>query len=68
MYIINTYVYTYIINLDEYKSIGTHWLALFVNDDNVAHFVTWEFNMSRKNSNIYDKQKYQNKYLQNTSK
>ena len=25
---------TYIINLDEYKSIGTNWIALSVNDDN----------------------------------
>ena len=24
----------YVINLDEYKSIGTHWIALNVNGDN----------------------------------
>ena len=24
----------YVINLDEYKSIGTHWIALFVNGNN----------------------------------
>ena len=29
---------TYIINLDEYKSIGTHWIALYVNDNNVTYF------------------------------
>ena len=28
----------YIINLDEYESIGTHWIALFVNDNNVTYF------------------------------
>ena len=28
----------YIINLDEYKSIGTHWIALYVNDNNVTYF------------------------------
>ena len=28
----------YIINLDEYESIGTHWIALYVNDNNVAYF------------------------------
>ena len=28
----------YIINLDEYESIGTHWIALYVNDDNVTYF------------------------------
>ena len=24
--------------LDEYKSIGTHWIALYVNGDNVTYF------------------------------
>ena len=29
----------YVINLEEYKSIGTHWMALYVNDDNgIASF------------------------------
>ena len=28
----------YIINLDEFKSIGTHWVALYVNDNNVTYF------------------------------
>ena len=26
----------YVINLDEYKSRGTHWIALYVNGDNVT--------------------------------
>ena len=26
------------INLDEYESIGTHWIALYVNDENVIYF------------------------------
>ena len=25
----------YIINLDEYEPIGTHWIVLYVNDNNV---------------------------------
>ena len=29
---------TYVINLDENKSIGTHWIALYGNDDNVTYF------------------------------
>ena len=29
---------TYIINLDEYESIGTHWIALHVNVENVTFF------------------------------
>ena len=28
----------YVINLDEYESIGTHWIALYVNEDNIAYF------------------------------
>ena len=28
----------HIINLDEYKSEGTHWTALYVNDNNVIYF------------------------------
>ena len=28
----------YIINLDQYESIGTHWIALYVNDNNVTYF------------------------------
>ena len=28
----------YVINLDEYKSIGTHWIASFVNDYNETYF------------------------------
>ena len=27
---------TYVVNLDEYKSIGTLWIALYVNGDAVA--------------------------------
>ena len=28
----------YVINLDEYESIGTHWIALYVNTENVTYF------------------------------
>ena len=28
----------YIINLDEYSDIGTHWVALWVNNSNVTYF------------------------------
>ena len=28
----------YIINLDEYKSIATHWIAMYLNDINVTYF------------------------------
>ena len=28
----------YVINLDEYKSIGTHWIVLYVNRYNATYF------------------------------
>ena len=28
----------YVINLDEYSDIGTHWVALHVNDNDVTYF------------------------------
>ena len=28
----------YVTSFDEYKSIGTHWIALYVNSDNVTYF------------------------------
>ena len=29
---------THIINLDDYESIGTYWIALYVNGKNVTYF------------------------------
>ena len=28
----------YVINLDDYKSIQSHWIVLYVNDNNVIYF------------------------------
>ena len=28
----------YVINLDEFKSIRTHWIAFYVNSNNVVYF------------------------------
>ena len=28
----------YIINLDEYKDVGTHWIALFCNKNKIIYF------------------------------
>ena len=33
----------YVINLDEYESIWTHWIALCVNDNTVTYFESFEF-------------------------
>ena len=28
----------YVINLDEYSDIGTHWIALFVKNNDITYF------------------------------
>ena len=28
----------YVINLDEYEPIGTHWIVLYVNGNNIMYF------------------------------
>ena len=59
----------YEINLDEYKSMGTHWIALYMSADNIIHFDTFRFEhvpkeirkfIGNKNiiSNIYRIQAY----------
>ena len=32
----------YVITLDEYSDVGTHWIALWVNNDNVTYFDSFE--------------------------
>ena len=29
---------SFVINLEDYQSIGTHWIPLYVNGDNVTYF------------------------------
>ena len=29
---------SYVVNLDEYKPIGTHWIVLYLNGNNFIHF------------------------------
>ena len=28
----------YVVNLDEFKPLGTHWIALYVNGNNIIYF------------------------------
>ena len=59
----------YVINLDEYSDIGTHWVALYVHKDNVTYFGSFGVEnipkeikafMNNKNikTNIFRKQAY----------
>ena len=37
-----------VINLDEYESIGTHWIALYVNANNIVYFDSFVVEKKRK--------------------
>ena len=38
----------YIINRDEYSDIGTHWVALYANNNNVTYFGSFGQNIFKK--------------------
>ena len=49
----------YVINLDEFKSIGTHWIALYMHDNDIIYFdsfggehISKEVKKFRGNKNI----------------
>ena len=44
---------TYVVNLDEYESVGNHWIALYINVNNATYFY----------SNILSNEIYYDKYL-----
>ena len=50
-------------NLDEYESIGTHWIALYVNVENVTYFDSFGVIIFQTNLEIDPKRKYYKKYL-----
>ena len=52
-------------NLDEHKSIRTHWIALYLNSDNITYFDSFGVEYISK---VHTQQKYQNKYLWNARK
>ena len=54
----------YVINLDEYESTETHWIALYVNSNKVTYFDSFGVeHIPKRIKQIYSKQKYHNKYL-----
>ena len=47
----------YVINLDEFKSIGTHWIALYVNGNNMTYFDSFGVeHISKEITKIHRKQ------------
>ena len=45
----------YIVNLDEYSDIGTHWVALWVNNNNVTYFDSFGVEHIPKEKKNYQK-------------
>ena len=39
----------YVIKIDEYKSIGSHWIALYVNGGNVTFLTVLKLNIFQRN-------------------
>ena len=48
----------YVINLDELKSIRTHWIAFYVNNDDVTYFDSFEVKHIPKKPNKFIEKKY----------
>ena len=58
----------YVINLDQYKSIGTYWIALYVNGNDIIYFDSFAVEHTPKEiKKFIKKQKYHNKHVKNTS-
>ena len=60
---------TYVINLDEFKSLGTHWITLHVNGNNITYFDSFGVEHVSKEmiKKFIGNKKYYNQYQQNTS-
>ena len=53
----NTKERVYIINIDEYKSMRTHWIALCLNGDNVTHLDSFRVENFLKQFKIFIRNK-----------
>ena len=54
----------YVINLDEFKSIGTHWITLNANDSNIMYFARFAAgHIPKENTKFIGNIKHNNKYL-----
>ena len=54
----------YVKNLDEFKLIGTHWIVLHLNGNNIIYFDSFGVEyISKEIKKINRKQKFNNKYF-----
>ena len=53
---------TYAISFDEYKPIGTDWIALYVNANNILSKL-WSWILSKRNKKDHRQQKCRNEYF-----
>ena len=53
----------YVINLDEYSDIGTHWIALYVNNKTVTYFDSFGIGHIPKEIKKYINNKNNSKYF-----
>ena len=54
----------YVINLDEYHDIGTHWVALYVNNKTVTYFDSFRVeHIPKEIMEFIDIKKQNNKYF-----
>ena len=54
---------TYVMNLDEYSDIGTHWIALYVNAETVTYFDSFRVEYIPKEIKKFIKGSIDKKYL-----
>ena len=59
---------SYIINLNEYSDIGTHWVALYVSNNDVTYFDSFGVeHISKEIKKFISNKNIKSKYFQNTS-
>ena len=55
---------TYVLNLDEFRSVGAHLIALYGNGNEIIYFNNFiELNVFQKKFKFIKKLKFHNKYL-----
>ena len=57
----------YVINLDEFKSIETQWIALYLNDNSIVYFDSFGVKHIPKEMEMFIGNKKYNKYLYDTN-